>query len=414
MTGLPLDEIRRRVASVEATKKRIASMSATRRVEALAEAARRLLDPERELGRSLRTELERTSGLSSEGIAWALDTTLGSLTEEALVQPLGRASRAASPGRFLPRGLCTMVLSANVGTSPFTAIAMPLLFGNATVVKASGRDDVAARALLAALTTVDAELAESLDVFTFEGGDAAREDLLLQRSDAVVVYGSDATVATLRSRTPVSASFVAHGHGLGVGYVAASAVANAADERKAIDAFALDIAAYDQRGCLSPHLIAVQGGSVEARAFAEALSEIGLAKLERTMPRGRLEAAEGAAQMAWRGVAVARGELFEGRAHAASAEPGGPPRPSCGGRNVQVIAVDGVASLVETLEPLGVHLKLIGVAGGETIERAIAEALVPPLAPRVVPAGTMQTPAFGAPWDGELPFTGLVRYAGPS
>lgn len=408
------EELRRRVAAVEATKERFASTAPMRRVEALAETARRLLDPERELGRSLRTELETASGLSSEGIAWALDTTLGSLTEEALAITLERAARAAAPGRVMPRGLCAMVLSANVGTAPIPAIAMPLLLGNATVVKASGRDDVAARAMHAALATVDAELAESLDVFTFTGGDGAREDLLLQRADAVVVYGSDATVAALRARVPASASFVAHGHGLGVGYAAASALGDAASERETIAAFALDVAAYDQRGCLSPHLIAVQGDAARARAFAESLAEIGLASLERSMPRGRLEAAEGAAQMTWRGVAVARGELFEGRASATSAEAEGPARPSCGGRNVQVIAVDGVEGLVDALLPFGVHLKLIGVAGGAAVERAVLEALRPPLAPRVVPAGTMQTPAFGVPWDGELPFTGLVRYAGAS
>jgi len=411
---IELQELRARVARVESTIPAIAAIPVERRIESIDAAARLLADGERALGRDLRTALEATSGLSSEGIAWALDSTLGAITHASLGATVELARRGATgpvSSQVVPRGLVTVVLSANVTTAPLFALAMPLLFGNAVVAKASKRDDIVARAFVAALESVDAKLAESIDVVVFDGGDIEREDALLARANAVAVYGSDATSAALRARTPVNASFLVHGHGLGVGFVARDVVRDDIARQKALLDFALDIAAYDQRGCLSPHAIVVEGDAASASAFGRDLAEIGLAQLAIRMPRGPLPHSAASAQLAFRSVGIARGELFEGDGYGVSVEIDSPLRPSPGYRNVQVVACDDRTLFSSVASGFGTHLKIVGLAGDESCARDVASTFLPPLAPRIVRAGTMQTPAFGAAWDGELPFTGLVRYA---
>lgn len=408
---IELVELRARLARVEATVPAIASSRVERRIAAIDQAMRLLADGEQRLGRELRNDLERSSGLSSEGIAWALDTTLGAVTRESLEAMVREASSAAGRATIVPRGLVVVILSANVATAPFFALSLPLLFGNAILAKASRRDDVAARAFVAALASVDPELAVSLDAVVFGGGDVEREDVLLGRANAVVAYGSDATIQTLRSRTPASSAFIAHGNGLGIGFVAREVLRDLASRREAIDAFALDVAAYDQRGCLSPHVIVVEGDDDQVRSFARDLAEQGLAPLAKRMPRGPLSTNAAAAQLAFRSIAIARGELFEGDGFSTSAEPSGPVRSSPGFRNVQVVSCVERERFGAIASTFGVHLKVVGVAGDDACRAAIAKSFVPPVAPRIVRAGTMQTPPFDAVWDAELPFTGLVRYA---
>jgi hypothetical protein len=118
----------------------------------------------------------------------------------------------------------------------------------------------------------------------------------------------------------------------------------------------------------------------------------------------------GAAQLQWRGVAAARGELFERDGYAVSWEGDSPLRLSPGWRNVSVLECGGAADLGRRLTPLGVHLKALAVAGDEPARRAVAQALPSPLAPRISAPGEMQTPPIDALADGASPWTGLVRW----
>src|SRR5690606_17223353 len=74
---------------------------------------------------------------------------------------------------------------------------------------------------------------------------------------------------------------------------------------------ALDVALWDQLGCLSPIAAYVLGERRAAERFAEALAAA-LAALERRMPRGRVEPAAAAA--------IAR-ERAEAEMRAAAGEP---------------------------------------------------------------------------------------------
>jgi hypothetical protein len=119
--------------------------------------------------------------------------------------------------------------------------------------------------------------------------------------------------------------------------------------------------------------------------------------------------AAGAAQLQWRGVATVRGELLEGDGFAVSYEGEGPLRLSPGYRNVLVLDASSAGAFAASLEPIGVHLKCVGVAGDRAQRELVARALPPPLAPRVCVAGYMQRPSLLALADGRLPWEGLFR-----
>ncbi|HEX5661228.1 MAG TPA: acyl-CoA reductase, partial [Polyangiales bacterium] len=352
-----------------------------------------------ELGREAVQVLAASSGLSEPMVRWAIDTTLGPLTFEAL-HALERAPTLAGCVRARPGKLCAVVLAGNVVTGAARAIGYPLLFGWPVLAKASSGDDALARLMEAALAESDPELADAYRVVTYASQHEALTTLLLQQADAVIAYGSDQSVNTIRAQAGATASFVGHGHGLGVAFVGREA-----DYEAAAHALALDVAAYDQRGCLSPHVAWVERDGAD---FAS-LVQRELAQLAVTLPRGRMPYDLAGAQLSWRGVGAMRGQLFEGDGYAVSFEQEGPIRVSPGYRNLQVLAVDDASALPARLSPLGVHLKTIGVAGVRDVT-TFARSLPAGVAPRICELGEMQIPQPEALHDALPPWEGLLRW----
>lgn len=363
--------------------------------EALAEAWERIADPERALGRAARERLPASSGLTLPMVAWALSTTLGDA--RGALRELGARMEPPPGAREAPPRLGAILLAGNVFSACVQPLCVGLLARVPILVKASSADDAMPRLFAEALAEVDPELAGACLVVSLPRGTPTLEATILHRAGVVSVYGNDETLASLRARLPASTAFVGHGHGLGLGFVA-----RGADLGAAARALALDVAAYDQRGCLSPHAIGVDG---DAAGFARALAEA-LAAQAKALPRGALPTAVGAAQVQWRGVAAARGTLHEGDGWAVSDEGRAAPRLSPGWRNVMVFEASA-RTFAERCGALGAHLKAVGVAGDLD---ALARALPPGVAPRVCAAGAMQTPTLLAYADGLPPWEGWRRF----
>ena len=371
--------------------------------DALARAWGAIADGELAPGRAARHALPESTGLSLPMIAWALSTTFERAGRDALLEAARRLT--APPGTVAAPGrLAVLVLAGNVFTACVQPISLALLARTPLLVKASSKDDALPRLFHEALSDAHPVLGDACAVVTFPGGTEALEAPLLTRADVVSAYGGDATLASIRARLRAGTHFVAHGNGLGVGVV--PALADGAASRAAADAFALDVAAYDQRGCMSPHAIFVERGAVDGAAFASHLADA-LRRLATELPRGALPTDVGAAQLQWRGVAAVRGALIEGDGWAVSHEPADAFRVSPGWRNVVVHDAPTRDDFLRAVTPLGVHLKTIGVAGDPI---AIANALPPPLAPRVCEAGEMQKPSLLSYADGRAPWEGLQRF----
>ena len=391
------------------------SLGLERRSQALARAAALLVDPNSSPGRRARADLPGSTGLSPEMVDWALRTTLDAITPASLQTLWSTWDRP--PGLHpVPPRLTALVLAGNVFTAAVRPLLFALLAGSPVLCKAASRDDRFPRLVAEALAEVDPTLAAALGVLTFPGGTVHLEDPLLAASDAVMVYGSDATLRALRARVPPTARLLEHGHGTGAAHVPAHVLADPDRAAEAAHHLALDVAAYDQRGCLSPQAVWVEGGQGEAGRRFAGLIQNSLDRWHRDLPKGPLPTDVAAAQSQWRGVLAATGDLFEGPGGAVAVA-GNPALPVQGGppwgpgwRNLLVLPCAGPADLVARLAPLGIHLKALGAGGTDDDRRRLALSLPPPLCPRLGPLGAMQTPPLDALDDGAPPFEGLLRW----
>lgn len=108
----------------------------------------------------------------------------------------------------------------------------------------------------------------------------------LARADAVVVYGSDETIAALRAKAPPGKIFIGHGHKASLGIIWDD------PEFSSCPGAARDASRFDQQGCLSPQVFYVREIRPGfAREYAEHLSAA-MDGFNRTHPRGPLAAEE--------------------------------------------------------------------------------------------------------------------------
>lgn len=368
---------------------------------AIVAAASMLGDPGSPLGRQAREILPSRAVLSPAMIDWALTTTLETVTLDALAACRAALARATHPHELVPARLHAVVLSSNLFTASLKPIVWSLLTRAPVALKLSSADEGLAELFALALSLVDDEVGRAVLPTRFSRTDEDLTRSLLGLADAVSIYGSDLSVEAVRALVPASAEIIAHGHGLGMVFVGRDA--GEEELHAQLPSLALDVAAYDQRGCLSPHAILVEeGGVVSPRDVAEGLVKA-LSDLAKSLPRASLTVAESTRQVQWRRVSEALGELFEGDGYAVAFEDRGPLRSCPLARNIAVHSVADRRALFARLHPLGVHLKCLAVLGAPRPE------LSPPLAPRLTTPGFMQRPTLLDLHDGRAPWHGLVR-----
>lgn len=301
----------------------------------------RIADPDDALGREARERLPDASGLSAEGVELALREHLErSIEERELATLVSRAGEA-------PR--CHVVLSANVCTAALRAIAFAAATAPAVFVKPSRRDPVVAELIVRALAEDRA--------FAAAGGSAALVAAIEPAAgDEVHVYGRDETIEAVRASMPEGVTLYGHGAGFGVAIV---------EEGADLEAFREDVAAavvpFDQRGCLSPRVLHVEGDAEHAIAVARAAAE-GLAEAELRVPRGPLDAATRAEIARYVTIARALGEVVEGPGYAVGVDvdPRRAPLPPA----ARVLHVMPAARGWPGPSPLDPRITIVGTTGG--------------------------------------------------
>lgn len=79
-------------------------------------------------------------------------------------------------------------------------------------------------------------------------------DSLIQKADAVIVYGTDETIEKFRARVPWKKRFLGYGHKLSCGVIFSQDLNTVTAQKVAID-----FLTYQQEGCLSPHVFYILG-----------------------------------------------------------------------------------------------------------------------------------------------------------
>lgn len=223
-------------------------MTTTRqRLELLARAYPRLF-PRTELVRVLRTQL---------GGVDALD---GWISRDG---PRGRTCLRARAPKMIYH-----ICAGNLAVSARTSIAHGLLLGAHNVVKLPGdrEDSSVRREIIEFIRALPAPLRKLVET------QRTLDANLLRRADAVIAFGSDATMTELRAQVRWDQKFIAHGHAVSLLWLADP---NRLTSRQA-RAIAVDVLTYDQLGCLSPQAIYMPPGAdldSLGRKLAAALEE---------------------------------------------------------------------------------------------------------------------------------------------
>jgi hypothetical protein len=320
--------------------------------------------------------------------------------------------------RAFPPRLTTHVFSGNVPGIGVTSLIRSLLVKSGTLGKTAAGEPLLAALFAQALDELDPELGACLAVTYWPGGNEELERVALGAAEAVVVYGGDEVVAAVRARTPHHARFLAYGHKLSFGMIGREALSDAGADGVAEHA-ALQVATFDQQGCVSPHLFYVEeGGDVSPRDWTARLAGA-MARVEATLPRGKVSPSESSAIRQARGeaefsqLADTGVELHaspDGTAWTVVFDPEPAFSASCLNRLVRVKPVERLEHVAALVRDFGGHLQTVGIAASAARRLELAGTLGRLGASRIAPIGRMAWPPPGWHHDGRPPLGDLVRW----
>lgn len=251
-----------------------------------------------------RLALERgpeAAGLPRAILAVGLDAFFHELTREnlhALVeQDLGHAHRldafsvSEAERRLhtasLAHGpeLLVHITAGNLPCPALMSVVLGLLARSAQFVKCAQSSSFLPRLFAHSLYEAEPKFGACLEIAEWPGGAAGLEEPLFAEADCVTATGSDDTLAAIHARLPRKTRFLGYGHRVSFAYIAGDAL-NPLERTRVIARAADDVVAWNQLGCLSPHVLYVQsGGATAAEFFAELLAEE-LTRREEASPRG--------------------------------------------------------------------------------------------------------------------------------
>ncbi|MBY0399682.1 hypothetical protein K2X89_05265 [Myxococcota bacterium] len=370
--------------------------------------------------RELVESFSATSGFSRDTVAEGLESALRAWDPARFVAAAERelAWVLAPPGgapaaRVLAPFPWTAVLSG--GTIPMPTLLtslLPLVLGSPVLLRESAKDPVTGRLLARSLAARDSGLAQAFESIELASDDETAFRSLLE-APCVVATGADETMRAIASLLRVDQRFVAYGHRVSLAIVGPHLEGGTEELAREL---ALDVARWDQTGCLSPIAVVLVGLAVEARrdlagAIARALDALGT-----SMPRGELSVSTRALHATERAearmrAASGRALLFEGRDAVVVLEGDAQIRPAPLYRFLRLLPVESLDGVAALLGELGAPLSNVALAGFSADERRmLAPVLGRSGASRITSPGRLQTPPIDWPRDGMPLFTPLARF----
>jgi Acyl-CoA reductase (LuxC) len=374
------------------------------------------------------------TGFSRATLAHGLDVFFGLLTQESVhalirqdlghVQRLDAFSASDSERQFhqaaLVRGpeLLVHITAGNIPSPALLSIVLGLLVRSAQFVKCARESSLLPRLFAHSIRGVEPKLASCLELAEWPGGTTTLEEPLFAEADCLTATGSDETLAAIRSRLPQRTRFLGYGQQVSFGFVTRDALQGYGVKELAAAA-AEDVVAWNQMGCLSPHVFYVQsGGALSPEQFAEQLAEE-LTARETTHPRGELTVHESAVislkRDFYRVRAAAECEtriwhsedstawtvVFEGDARF---------QVSCLNRFIYVKAVADLAEALQNAESVRDKTSTVGLAAPGPDARELATQLAHWGVTRICPLGQMQRPPLTWRHDGRPALGDLVTW----
>jgi acyl-CoA reductase-like NAD-dependent aldehyde dehydrogenase len=302
-----------------------------------------------------------------------------------------------------------VILAGALPMPSWQAMLLPILLGSALRVKPSRHDPISPTLFAEEVAELHPSFGRAVSILSAtDRGAVARE---LAAADCVVAYGGDASIRELSQLVEPGQRFVGYGHRASFGVVGADA--SEPLERTAAS-LALDVALWDQLGCLSP--VAVFAHDSVADPLADALAEQ-LAQAELRWPGGERDPSSSAAfadarnDAEFRAAAGGSVRLLAASAGAwvVTREEGTALRPSPLHRFIRIHTFSELADVCRALAPARRYLAALGIGGFGTGLPEARDALASLGASRICPLGKMQAPPFHWHHDNQPILLPLVR-----
>ena len=418
--------------------------------EIIAYTAEQWLEPDNGFRARTLAEGPAELGVSAATLARGLDSYLRQLTTENLeglvTQDLGDARRLDDfssgvvelrAGRTaIARGpeLLGHITAGNLPLPALQSMVIGLLLRSAQFIKCASGASLIPRLFAHSLAGTEPKLGSSLELAEWPRGSHLLDEALFSEVDCLTATGSDEMLEDVRRRVPLRTRFLAYGHRVSFAYVSSDMLSTYSVKRL-VRELGADVTAWNQLGCLSPHVVYVQDdGALSPEGLAEQLAAE-LAKRELEEPRGEIPLSESAAIAARRAVyeirAASADNVERVRVETAFRDlPGGvklwqspdstawtvvydaDPRFefSCLNRFIYIKPVHQFAEVLRYAEPIRHLVSTVAVAAVDHRLTEIARELARWGAPRICPVGRMQEPPFAWRHDGRPALGDLIQW----
>jgi len=278
-------------------------------VEVLCHVAANWLEPENKFRTFALQRGPEETGFAKTTLQSGLDSFFRQFTPEnfqtLLEQEFGHAQRldqfVADGGEKSNRAaivhgpeFLVHIAAGNLPNPTLMSIALGLLTRSAQFVKCASGAAFLPGLFAHSIYHADPKLGACLEIAEWRGGNRELENVLFAEADCLTATGSDETLTAIRAQLPAKFRFLGYGQRVSFGFVTRE-VLREEEVAKVVSSAADDVIAWDQNGCLSPHVIYVEErGVVESDKFAELLAAE-LAKREASEPRGKISTEEAAA-----------------------------------------------------------------------------------------------------------------------
>ena len=356
--------------------------------------------------------------MTPEGFQALLEQDLGEarrldqMTARGSEQAAGRAAIAIAPE------LLGHIAAGNLPNPTLVSLVLGVLARSAQFVKCATGAALLPRLFAHSLYEAEPKLGACLEIAAWRGGSHDLEEALFEEADCVTATGSDQALAAIRARLPSGTRFLAYGNRVSFGYIG-SGVLSRLTARQTAGQAAADVAAWNQLGCLSPHVFYVQdGGTVSPEQFAELLAEE-LARREETEPRGELPVEVAAAIASRRSLYEVRAahspETRHWRSQGSTAwtvvyEADPRFQISCLNRFIYVKGVKDLTEALQSADSVRGKVSTVGLAVPKQQAQELATELARWGVTRVCSVGRMQHPPLAWRHDGRPALGDLVRW----
>ncbi|NOY83806.1 MAG: hypothetical protein GXO96_03085 [Nitrospirae bacterium] len=391
-------------------------------VDCIAIASEQWRDTHHPFRRKAETILPTVCGLSKEMVSLILDDVFKELTEEKLLHlleaELGDATildrfckknSGSTRTRAFGPGLITQILPGNVLGVSVVSLICGLLVKSANLLRVSHSEVVLTTLFAESLQEISPEIAETIAILTWDKKETSITKTAFQKSDLVIAYGSDESIATIQTLMPSNTPRILHGHKLSFGIISRENISKNLSKK-----VAMDIALYDQQGCLSPHLYYVESdGKSTPLDFAEQVAE-SLQILSKKFPKGLCDESTASQIQQLRGTLPLKGgSVFESPNNTdwtVLFDPSPEFTLSPLSRCVWIKSVGDLSEIPPLLSSVRNDIQAIGIAIPKTRADTMIENLSLIGGCRICPIGKMQRPPLNWMHDGKKRLLPLLRF----